>query len=164
MKVTAVRVVPPATWDRTVLAYADIELDHVLAVHELRLLTVHDRLQVSMPQRETTDRCPCGRKNQVSWRFCPRCGLDRGGARQVEAADGEAGRRWHDVVHPLNRPLRAHILDRVRAEYLLQSAARPEVAGLLCHPRLEEAGYFPAPRDGRVNREDADDGLRTESG
>lgn len=77
MEITRVTVEPADDASR-VLAYASVELDACIVVHDLRVIQHPDgHLFVAMPARQITDRCSqCGRKTPLTAAFCSQCGTE----------------------------------------------------------------------------------------
>lgn len=119
MEITKVRVQLPdrRSTSQIVKAYCSIEFDDCLAVHELRLLEVDNRLFVAMPSRESRINCQkCGDKNNVSHRYCSSCGADMA-PQKSHLKPNFLRTRHRDVVHPFTKEMRTEIESRVLEEY-----------------------------------------------
>ena len=120
MKVTNVRV-RLASSANGLMAYADIELDGELVIHEAKVIRGSHGLIVAMPSRKQCDHCPyCGIKNHLKAHFCNHCGRRQAGRREAGVA-----KFYLDTVHPVTYQLRQEIDGAVLAAYREAVASQP---------------------------------------
>lgn len=128
LKVTSVEIIEafpdPAL---RVAAFCTIIFNHRLVVHDIRLIRGLKGPFVAMPSRKHVDHCPqCNARNDLSDKFCRRCGL----ARDDAGRELPEGKRMHcDTVHPIDNRLRDEIEADVIGAYREATGHDPEALG-----------------------------------
>jgi stage V sporulation protein G len=118
--VTEVRihpVLPDASADGKLLAFASITLDGCFVVHDIRIIRHDGEYLVSMPSRRVSDHCPgCDSRNHLMAAYCNACGRRLGDNRAARDDSGRL-RLFSDVAHPVTRGCRQSIEKAVIEAY-----------------------------------------------
>lgn len=90
-------------------AFAQVVLDDVFVIHDVKVIEGNDGLFCSMPDRRITDCCPhCNHKNHIFAHYCNWCGgkLDELRSRLYE--------RWfQNICHSINNEFRIELEGKV---------------------------------------------------
>jgi stage V sporulation protein G len=112
---TFVRLANPN--DRGLKAYCSVTFDNSLAVNDIKILKLQNRILVAMPGRKVTAPCDaCQFENPVQAKFCTECGVKLSPTPKLSPT-GDRIIRFIDVVHPINRELRNQIEAAVMSAY-----------------------------------------------
>jgi len=97
-----------------VLAFVSVVFDDKFAVKDIKLLKVHDRILLGMPNRKVTDHCTkCGAKNALTDKFCHQCGEDR---KRVQVPT-DTRRLFADVAFPIKQEFRTELEEAIIRVY-----------------------------------------------
>jgi stage V sporulation protein G len=119
MNITEIRIALGAEDDQPVRAYCSVSFDNCLAIHDVRLLQVGDRMFVAMPNRKRTAPClACQSRNTVESRYCNYCGNRLAAGENRDPADG--AKKFFDIAHPLTREFREELETELVKGYLQQ--------------------------------------------
>lgn len=100
------------------LAFARIELDGCLIIHDMKIIQGKKGRFVKMPDHKVRKRCVhCTLKNPIDANFCYRCRTEF--SEESKAVPVKNGRRkdFDDIVHPITHECTEYLRDTVLAAY-----------------------------------------------
>lgn len=103
----------------SVAAFADLVLDGVIVVHDVKLLRRQnpglngDKFMVAMPSKRLSAPChDCGEKNHLRASYCNRCGI-----KLTPATSHDPAKWFADLIHPIDPDARGRIHFAVMQAY-----------------------------------------------
>jgi stage V sporulation protein G len=118
VEITNVKVMLSVRRDARVLAFCDVVLDNCFIIRDIKIIRGKKGPFISMPAKPITDRCPkCRERNEITARFCSRCGVKLGSDRLIR--DPRTGKPIldQDIVHPINTLTREMFSKRLLEAY-----------------------------------------------